>query len=234
MKESIIIPVRDLGSKLVKCLDSIAVQDFAKSEYEVLCVFDSCTDDSEQVARNWQALHPDVNLRFFTCDCKCPGGARNVGLDNARGEYIMFVDGDDWLMNAEAMSILYNAVQGHNAVRVMDHGVRGNMVKYSQRLTIWLHFFSRALIGGDRFTDILLCEDYEFVKRIRSKPGYDEAIVTTPLYFYEYDDVRMKNRIKSVVAESREREAQGLPPLYVRDEFIPEGAKAALEKWRRH
>ena len=77
-----------------------------------------------------------------------------------------------------------------------------------------------------------LCEDYEFVKRIREKPGYDEAIVDMPLYFYEYDDKRMKDRIRRVVAESRQREAQGLPPLYVSDGFIPEGAKKALAKWR--
>ena len=232
MKESIIIPIRDLGKKLVRCLDSIAVQDFAKSDYEVLCVFDSCTDDSEKTVQMWHTLHRDVCLRLFRCDCKCPGGARNVGLDNAVGDYIMFVDGDDWLMYTSAMTILYDAVQGHNAVRVMDHGVRGNMVKYSERLTIWLHFFSRALIGDDRFSDMLLCEDYEFVKRIRNKPEYDEAIVTTPLYFYEYDDVRMKNRIKTVVAASKERAAQGLPRLYVSDGFIPEGARKALEKWR--
>ena len=227
MKISVIIPVRDLGGEIVKCLDSISVQDMDKAEYEVLVIFDACTDNSERVVKAWQALHTDVNMRLFYCECRCPGGARNVGLDNAAGEYVMFVDGDDTLMNLSAMTILYYAVQGHNAVRVTDHGVKGQMVKYTERLTLWLHFFARELIGDDRFTDMLLCEDYEFVKRIRKKAGYNEAIVTTPLYYYNYDHGRMKERIGSVVAASKEREAQGLPPLYVCDGFIPAGAKRA-------
>ena len=232
MKISVVIPARNAGETIVKCLDSIAAQDFDRTEYEALVAFDSCTDNTEQVARAWSALHPDVNVRFFACACGSPGGARNVCLDNATGEYVMFVDADDRLTDASAMSILYGAAQGHNAVRVTDHEVRGRMVKFSERPTIWLHFFSRALIGSDRFTDMQLCEDYEFVKRIREKAGYDEAIVSVPLYFYEYDDKRMKDRIRRVVAESRQREAQGLSPLYVSDGFIPEGAKRAMAKWR--
>ena len=222
MKISVIIPIRDLGNQTIHCLDSIALQDLDKSEYEILAIFDSCTDNSEIMVRNWHALHSDINLRIFRCECKCPGGARNVGLDNAVGEYIMFIDGDDWLINRSAMSILLNAVIGHNAVRVTDHEVSGHMVKFSKRLTIWLHFFSRELIGNERFTDLLLCEDYEFVKRIRSKPIYDEALVNVPLYYYNYDSKRMTMRINNVIALSKERVKHGLHPLYINDEFIPD------------
>lgn len=231
MKISVIIPVRNLGYQTVKCLDSINMQDFPKTEYEVIVIFDSCTDNSASVVDGWHNLHPNVNLRTFTTQCGSPGGARNVGLDNATGEYVMFVDGDDYLMKSSAMTILNNAAQGHNAVRVMDHGVSGTMVKFSERLTLWLHFFARDLIGDERFTDLLLCEDYEFVKRIRNKPNYNEAIVTTALYFYNYDNDRMVARINNVRALSKEREKQGLPPLCVSDEFIPESARAVRAKW---
>lgn len=223
MKISVIIPIHDLGYKIIKCLDSINNQDFVKSEYEVLTVFDSCTDNSQAIVREWHNGHNEVNLRMFEAQCHSPGGARNVGLDNATGEFIMFVDGDDWLMNNSALNILYNAAQGHNAVRVMDHGISGRELKFNNRLTMWLHFFSRELIGDDRFTDMLLNEDFEFVKRIRNKPGYNEAIVNTPLYFYTYDNARMLERIKNVLKSTHERREQGLSPLYVSDEFIPDG-----------
>ena len=234
MKISVIIPVHDLGEKILPCLNSIYAQDLPKSEYETLVVFDSCTDDSENVVREWVKQHSDMRIRAFRTNCSCPGGARNVGLDNALGEFILFVDGDDRLMNDSAMTILYNAAQGHNAVRMTDHGLSGGTVKFSKRLTMWLHFFSRELIGGDRFTDMLLNEDFEFVRRIRNKPGYNEATVDVPLYFYNYDRARMIARIENVIGLSRERAKQGLPPLFVSDEFIPdemdESAKARIRQ----
>ena len=220
MKISVIIPVYNLESEITQCLDSIAMQDFDRSEYEIIVVLDSCTDNSAEVVRGWREEHGDINLNIFYAQCRTPGGARNVGLDMAEGEYIMFVDGDDYLINDHAMTMLYDAVQGHNAVRVMDHEMSGNHVKFSQRLTLWLHFFSRELIGEERFTDMLLNEDYEFVKRIRSKPEYDEAQIWEPLYFYNFDEERMINRIREVVRTASERRDRGLPPLYVGDEFV--------------
>lgn len=220
MTISVIIPVHNLGNRVTESLDSVAVQDFDKSEYEILIVLDACNDDSESVVREWRYRHQNIHTNILYSHCRTPGGARNVGLDNAEGEYIIFIDGDDKLINTSAMAILYNAVQGHNAVRVTDHAISGTHTKFSDRLTMWLHFFSREIIGNDRFTNMLLNEDYEFVKRIRSKPEYNEAIVTTPLYYYNYDNRRMVQRIKEVLSASYERRQQGLPPLYISDEFI--------------
>lgn len=220
MKISVIIPVHNLGHGVTGSLDSVAAQDFAKSEYEILIVLDACNDNTESVVREWCAWHQNIHTHILYSQCRTPGGARNVGLDNAEGEYMLFVDGDDRLINPSAMTILYNAVQGHNAVRVTDHEVSGRRTKFSNRLTLWLHFFSRELIGDDRFTNMLLNEDYEFVKRIRSKPEYNEGIVTTPLYYYNYDNARMVQRIREVLSASYQRKLQGLPPLYVSDEFV--------------
>ena len=217
-KISVIIPVHNLENEIIRCLESIADQDFDMTEYEILTILDSCTDNSEDIIRTWHSEHSDLTLNIFYAQCRTPGGARNVGLDMADGEYIMFVDGDDYLINDHAMTMLYNAVQGHNAVRVMDHETN-NRVKFSQRLTLWLHFFSRELIGEERFTNMLLNEDFEFVKRIRSKPEYDEIQVFEPLYFYDYDEERMIQRILNVLRESAERKQQGLSPLYVDDEY---------------
>ena len=217
-KISVIIPVHNLENEIIRCLESIADQDFDMAEYEILTILDSCTDNSEDIIRTWHSEHSDLTLNIFYAQCRTPGGARNVGLDMAEGEYIMFVDGDDYLINDHAMTMLYNAVQGHNAVRVMDHETN-NRVKFSQRLTLWLHFFSRELIGEERFTDMRLNEDFEFVKRIRSKPEYDEIQVFEPLYFYDYDEERMIQRILNVLRESAERKQQGLSPLYVDDEY---------------
>ena len=225
MKISVIIPVCNLENVITNCLDSIAMQDFDKSEYEIIIILDSCSDNSENVIREWYNAHGAVNLNIFYAQCGTPGGARNIGLDMAEGDYILFVDGDDYLTNIHAMTILYNAVQGHNAVRVLDHEISGNHVKFSQRLTLWLHFFSRKLIGKERFSDMLLNEDFDFVKRIRSKPEYDEVRIQESLYHYNYDESRMLQRIMNVMRVSAERRRQGLPALYVDDEFVVDNSK---------
>ena len=64
-----------------------------------------------------------------------------------------------------------------------------------------------------------LNEDYEFVKRIRNKPEYDEVKLNESLYYYNYDESKMIQRIKDVRRLTFERKQQGLPPLYVSDEF---------------
>lgn len=221
MKISVIIPACNSEKEIGQCLDSIASQDFDKSEYEILLVLDSCTDGTAAAATAWKESHDDIIMRTFTTDCHTPGGARNVGLDNACGEYVMFVDSDDRLINDSAMTLLCDAAQGHNAVRVTDHEISGRRLKFSDRLTLWLHFFSRKLIGRTRFTDKLLSEDYEFVKKVRRKKGYDEVKLNTPLYHYNYDNERMIERIRQVRKASFERVKQGLTPLYVSDGFRP-------------
>lgn len=237
MKISVIIPVHNLERHIATCLDSVAAQDFERSQYEVLVVRDNCTDGTENAINAWRDMHFDVNVRSIAAYCGSPGGARNVGLDNAIGEYVLFMDGDDYLMNNSAMTILCDAVQGHNAVRVTRHGVNDIHGDFSRRLTLWLHFFSRELIGETRFTDKLLNEDYEFVKQIRAKPGYDEVCIGTPLYFYNYDLTRMIDRIRDVMRMSHERERYGMPPLFVRDEYIrdevDERTRQALLQSRR-
>lgn len=219
MKFTVIVPVHNMEGQIEQCLNSIAMQGFNKSEYEVLVIVDSCTDNTEGVVRDWKIEHSDVNIEIFYAQCRTPGGARNVGLDNAIGEYIVFVDADDYLISNSAFTIIYSAIQGHNAVRIMDHVMTGNHVKFSKRLTLWLHVFSKELIGQERFTHMLLNEDYEFVKRIRSKPEYNETQIATPLYCYNYDKDKMLQRIKEVQKASRERKHQGLPSLYISDEF---------------
>ena len=156
---SIIVPVHNLENQITACLDSIYSQTFDKSNFEVLLILDSVTDNSESVIKQWHATRSDLNLRLLHTDCHSPGGARNVGLDNASGQYIAFVDGDDYLLNDGALNLLYNAVQGHNAVRVMTHGVNDARGNFSQRITLWLHFFSKRLIGDTRFREELIINE---------------------------------------------------------------------------
>ena len=92
-KISVIVPVYNVEKYLRRCLDSIFAQEFA--DREVICVDDGSTDASSAILREYAAAHAD--LRVITQPNRGLGAARNAGFDASSGEYIFFVDSDDFL-----------------------------------------------------------------------------------------------------------------------------------------
>ena len=86
---SVIIPTNNAEGFIRKGLESIRGQDF--TDYELIVVCDSCTDGTEQVAKQYADL-------VFCTDFHSAGGGRNTGLDAARGEWVLFMDDDDWYL----------------------------------------------------------------------------------------------------------------------------------------
>lgn len=90
---SIIVPVYNVEAYLVECLDSILAQDF--TDYELILVDDGSTDGSGAVCDRYAARYPRIH-----CLHQSNGGhtaARQNGVRMSRGEYITFVDSDDWI-----------------------------------------------------------------------------------------------------------------------------------------
>ena len=94
MKISIIIPVYNTEQYLDACLDSILLQSFA--DYEVLLIDDGSSDGSGRVCDTY-ALE-DSRIRVFHKENGGVSSARNLGLDNASGEWVYFVDSDDQIL----------------------------------------------------------------------------------------------------------------------------------------
>lgn len=90
---SVIIPVYNVEQYLTKCLDSVLTQQGA--EVEVLAINDGSTDASYEILGKYAKQY--ANLCVFSQSNQGVSVARNVGLDHARGDYILFVDPDDWL-----------------------------------------------------------------------------------------------------------------------------------------
>lgn len=88
---SIIIPVFNSAESINKCLESIYCQNF--SDYEVLLIDDGSADASLQICRQWKER--DARIHVFHQSNKGASSARNVGLMNAIGEYVQFIDSDD-------------------------------------------------------------------------------------------------------------------------------------------
>lgn len=95
MKISIIIPMFKVEEFIERCLNSCVHQDIPKDEYEIICVNDGSPDRSAEIAREKAKLY--INIVVID---RMNGGlsaARNTGLRNAKGEYIFFLDSDDWI-----------------------------------------------------------------------------------------------------------------------------------------
>lgn len=93
MKYSIIIPVYNASGTLERCLNSIMRQDF--NDYEIILVNDGSKDDSLKICNNFSDKYE--NIKTIDKENGGASSARNAGLDNAQGDYILFVDSDDYV-----------------------------------------------------------------------------------------------------------------------------------------
>lgn len=98
MRLSVIVPVYNMAAdgKLTYCLDSLVNQTL-QEPYEILAVDDASTDDSLKILREYEARYPGL-VKVICCEVnRRQGGAKNEGLKAAAGEWIGFIDSDDWV-----------------------------------------------------------------------------------------------------------------------------------------
>lgn len=102
-KVSVIMPVYNVEKYLPQCLDSILCQTL--QDIEIICVNDGSTDGSLNVLQNYKAR--DSRIVIIDKANEGSGVARNTALAIAKGEYVYFVDSDDWLDNSEVLKKIY-------------------------------------------------------------------------------------------------------------------------------
>ena len=100
---SIIIPVYNPGKFINKCLNSIIHQTF--KNIEILCIDDGSTDNSLNILKEFQKN--DKRIRIFSQENLGAAASRNLGIENSKGKYILFVDADDWI-EEDMCEKLYN------------------------------------------------------------------------------------------------------------------------------
>ena len=128
-KISIIIPVYNKEKYLDKCLQSILSQSF--KDYETICVDDGSTDYSLAILNEYA----DDNEKFkvFSKKNEGPGSARNYGLKKASGEYILFLDADDYLTD-DTLDSLYNTAHNNDSDLVLFNATEHYKDKSSDRI----------------------------------------------------------------------------------------------------
>lgn len=109
MKISVIVPTYRPQAYLWECLDSVYNQTFPKSDYELVLVLNGCNEPYHSQIKDWLGKHSDLQVQFFQTDEGGVSNARNIALDNAKGEYITFIDDDDLISPSYLQELYDNA-----------------------------------------------------------------------------------------------------------------------------
>ncbi|RZK40213.1 MAG: glycosyltransferase family 2 protein [Pedobacter sp.] len=97
MKFSVIIPVYNLEGYIIRCLESFTSQNYHPKDFELVVVNDGSTDGSLKLIEEFKNHFSDYKIEIFTKQNGGLSSTRNFGISKAQGDYIWFVDGDDWV-----------------------------------------------------------------------------------------------------------------------------------------
>ena len=179
IKLTIIIPVYNRAIRIIKCLDSIPVRD----DIEVIVIDDCSTDNTLEVLNQYTRLP----LKIFQNEVNSgPGIARNKGLDNATGEYVTFLDSDDWLVTENISYLLDNYNNEYDIIWFDNKLKDGSSWWANDRMIVFQgQFIKRSIIGDTRNSDKRWMEDREFVAAVKAK-NPRQAKLNLCIYIYDY------------------------------------------------
>lgn len=193
---SVIVPIYNNEEHIQKCLNSIFTQTL--DSVEIICVDDGSTDRSYSILSEYAKKHG--NLRLFHQKNAGSGSARNLGIRQAAGEYVAFMDGDDFYYDEFALEKLYrNACNNHVSICggsvcnfrrgiITTEGIRkGNrfgedgIIKYSEYPVFygfWRFIYERELLVENNifFPDYRRCQDPPFFMKAMMAAGKFYAI----------------------------------------------------------
>ena len=125
LKVSVVVPVYNPGHDIDALVESLLAQSLPQDEYEVIFADDASTDGTADRLDALAKEHPMMRVLHNSPNSGWPGRPRNLGIDAARGEYVYFVDSDDWL-GPEALERMYDFGTANDSDivcgRVIGHG----------------------------------------------------------------------------------------------------------------
>ena len=222
---SVIVTEHNSAEWMRKGLDSIADQSFRDFELIVIC--DRCTDNTAEIAKSYDARVSEITVREV--DFGRAGLARNAGLDIARGEWVLWMDDDDWDLHEFAFEMLAAALKNAEDVDILAYGFIWKGVGYAYNSTvrlwpaIWNKCWRREFIGDHRFPDWEHSDDLGFAREMH--PLARIIFWDQPFYYYNF----MRPGSVSDKLEKGEYDDHELPPCY---EGEMDGYKTRLRNLR--
>lgn len=117
-KYSVVVPTYNVENYIEKCLRSILAQDF--EDYEIIVVNDGSTDKSVAIVEKIASEYPN-RIRLVSQENKGLGGARNTGIREAKGEFILFIDSDDTVSEKLLSSVNKKILETDSDIIIFDY-----------------------------------------------------------------------------------------------------------------
>ena len=174
IKVSVIVPVYNVEKFIDKCLNSLVNQTL--KEIEIIVVNDGSPDNSQKIIDEYVKKYPD-KIKSFIKENGGQGSARNMGIEKAVGEYISFVDSDDWLDLDTLEKMYFLAKKDKSDIVICDmvdhysyYTIYHNCTKYNSVFEVTPSacnkIFRKELIKDFRFLSKLWYEDFDFTTKI--------------------------------------------------------------------
>jgi len=204
MKISVIVPVYNVENYLEKCLNSLVNQTL--EEIEILVINDGSTDDSQKIIDEFQKKFPQ-KIKAFSKENGGLSDARNFGIERASGNFLAFVDSDDYISENMLQEMYDLAIKNEaelvicNLQKVDEHGnVTQKLTQipnFSEKIDLEKNFsvfsdisyfacnkiFKRELFAGKKFQKGMHFEDIELIPKILLQC---KTLAKTDAFHYQY------------------------------------------------
>lgn len=210
MKISVVMPAYNCEKYIAQTLDCIYTQTMPRKDIEVIVCLDAPKDNTASVVRSWVRAHRGMVVRVIANKTNRGASyARNVGVRNARGEYIHFMDADD-LINTDFYRSLYEAASACRAdvavasyrhqrrpassvifdtsVVVRNPQDKIDITRVDQHGMMWRYLIRREFFENNKFSfpeDMHICEDWVLANKMVFAANYI-AIVPEAMYLYRW------------------------------------------------
>ncbi len=225
-KVSIIMPIYNAEKYLCEAIESVLKQTY--TDFELFLINDMSTDNSKQICIEYAKRDRRIVLLENNSETHGPGPTRNIGLDYATGEYIYFMDADDWIddrllqcavhrmQETEAdivgFGVVYEVHDGQNTSKYCWSGKRILLKDEIKRdfsyfwkassFSLWIYLFRRETVKSIKFENMISGEDISYVLDAFCN-AEKIAYISKVLYHYRYVEGSTSRRWNKETIEQR-------------------------------
>ena len=200
-KISVIVPVYNVEQYLPRCIDSILAQTF--TDFEVLLIDDGSTDKSGEICDNY--ARKDSRIQVFHKENGGVSSARNMGLEYTKGEYVQFIDSDDFI-ERNMFETVYNMCENADVVVTDYYMNTENTEIYKKQIVLsdivtsifeskvfgalWNKFLKRSIVTNSNlrfYNGLDFCEDICFICELQKRIQRNLIVKYINQAFYHYD-----------------------------------------------